>query len=174
MHNFLIAGFSIFSVSASAAVSDSFDCKLNLKRGIHTQAFQLKQQLTPERKKISYPSKHGRNIEVTEGVIPFEIYLNWDKLIAKVTYRHATETDNSGQMFRAAQWKCFESSIETVEGVEEYSCGDKHRTDDPFSDTTQRWRPSEISRGIPSWPEGLIFQESFTSGDDTLTLECKR
>lgn len=174
MRNFLIAGLSIFSLSAAAAVNDSFDCKLNLKRGIQTQAFQLKQRLTAERQRISYPSLNGRTIEVTEGVIPFEIYLNWDKLVAKVTYRHAIEIDSSGQILRAAQWKCFESSIETVEGFEAFSCGDKHRRDDPFSDKNQRWRPSDFSNGIPSYPAGLIFQESFTSGDDTLTLECRK
>jgi len=61
MRLLLVAGLSLTSLTAFASNKDTFNCKLNLKRGIQTQAFQLKQSLTIERKIIPYPSGEGKN-----------------------------------------------------------------------------------------------------------------
>ncbi|NBW80977.1 hypothetical protein EBR21_04405 [bacterium] len=167
-----VSACAFFILPASAGVNDHFQCKLNLKRGPQTQAFQLKQLITAERKSIAYPAPNGRTIFVTEANIPYEIYLGWDKLTAKITYRHALERDAQGKALRAAQWKCFEASIETIDGLDSFSCGDQQRTDDPFADPNQRWRPVAIKNDSPDWNEGQAYREQFISGDDNLTLDC--
>lgn len=168
----LVLAFSLLAIPAWAGVTDHFQCKLNLKRGPQTQAFQLRQLMTAERKPIAYPVPGGRQIFVTEADIPYEIYLGWDKLTAKITYRHALERDAQGKALRAAQWKCFEASIETVDGLESFSCGDQQHADDPFADPNQRWRPVTIKNDSPDWNAGQAYHEQFISGNDNLTLDC--
>ncbi|NBX16789.1 MAG: hypothetical protein EBR09_05430 [Proteobacteria bacterium] len=162
---------SVVCLSAHAGTTDQFQCRFNLKRGPQTQAFQLKQKITVERKALSYSVPEGRQIAVTQAEIPFEVYLGWDKFTAKITYRHALESLGQG-IFRAARWKCFESVIETPEGVESFSCGDRQRTDDPFADANQRWLPAQVINNSPAWGLGDTFQEQFEVGADLLTLNC--
>ena len=157
--------------TAHAGTIDQFQCRFNLKRGPQTQAFQLKQIVTAERKTFSYPLSEGRNISVTQAEIPFEVYLGWDKFTAKITYRHALESLGQGK-FRAAQWKCFEVGIETVDGVETLSCGDQQRIVDPFADIHQRWRPARVENDTPVWNIGDAYHERFAVGGDILTLDC--
>lgn len=169
--NFLFL-FSIFLVPTRAAANDHLQCLFNLKRGAQTQAFRLKQNLTVERIKLNYPLPVGRDVQVSEGVLPFVVEMGWDRFTAKITYRHALETGRTGSLPRAAQWKCFEASIETIDGLEEFSCGDKQRTDDPFADANLRWRSAPVTNNTPDWDAGSSFQESFVVGEDTLTLNC--
>jgi len=60
----------LFSAPAHAQTHDHLSCKFNLKRGVHTQAFQLKQVLNIERKLFSYPGLGNRKVIVTQGQIP--------------------------------------------------------------------------------------------------------
>ena len=163
---------SALLVPAGAFANDHFQCIFNLKRGAQTQAFRLKQNLTVERTKLEYPVPEGRSVQVTEGVLPFVVEMGWDRFTAKITYRHALEAGRSGSVPRAAQWKCFEASVETIDGLEEFSCGDKQRTDDPFADRNLRWRSAPVANNTPDWDAGHSFQESFVVGEHTLTLEC--
>lgn len=167
----LTAAIAAFYVCSSAS-ADQLDCTLNLKRGISTQAFQLRQKLTAEGKPISYPS-YGQLSKVTEGELPFEIYLGWEKIAAKITFRQATLENADGKVIRASRWKCFEAVIETTDGRDEFSCGDKDKTDNPFADPNQRWQPAEVRDNAARWPTGLVFQESFESGNSLMTLECR-
>ncbi|MEY4064999.1 MAG: hypothetical protein RIR26_1207 [Pseudomonadota bacterium] len=163
---------SAILVPAGASANDHFQCIFNLKKGAQTQAFRLKQNLTVERTQLNYPIPEGRNVQVTEGILPFVVEMGWDRFTAKITYRYALEAGRAGTAPRAAQWKCFEASVETIDGLEEFSCGDKQRTDDPFADPNLRWRSVPVANNTPDGDAGPAFQESFVVGAHTLSLEC--
>ena len=173
MRCLLVIYLALSCVSVFAANFDQLNCRVNLKRGIQTQAFQLNQVLTPSRKTIPYPSSTERHIEVNQGEIPFEIFLGWDKISAKITYRFAALKDSSGKTVEASHWNCFEGLIETIDGTDTLDCGDKDQMSDPFSTSNGRWQSAVIRDQTPTWPEGYILQGRMVNGNDTLTVVCK-